>query len=472
MLSMTRLHPFTCPLRLLAALALLLSLAPARALETDCLVRDPSTIVKRGDTYWVYGTGRGTQQFFSKDKIHWTDRGPALPTPPDWLTKTSPSSKNEVWAPDIHFFRGKYWLYSAYSHWGTNNSGIGLATSATLAPDSWTEQGLVVASHDGGDVNAIDPCIFEDAAGNPWLSYGSYVSGIKLIPLDPNTGLASPANKTIYSIAARQAGAGTAVEASYIYYHDGYYYLFVNWDGCCAGSHSSYNIRMGRSRTVMGPYLDKSGKDMEQGGGTLFLGAVFDNGSGRPPDDEAGPGHVGILHESGGDWLSTHYEWARDKKGATTVNVQRLAWDGDGWPRAVLDPGPYKMVSFLATHGLLSVVGAALQTAPDENGVNQQWTLGYQGDGNYSLRNGGKALTVADNTTQPGAKVTPTPFAGRDAQLWYLQQNDNGTYTALSKNSGKALALDIADCGLADGTPVGEWTALGNDCQKWSFRRR
>ena len=324
-------------------------------------------------------------------------------------------------------------------------------------------------------MNAIDPCIFEDAAGNPWLSYGSYVSGVKLMQLDPDTGLASATNKTVYSIAARQSGPGAAVEASCIYYHDGYYYLFVNWDACCAGSKSSYNIRMGRSKTVTGPYLDRAGKDMEVGGGSLFLGAVFDNGSGRPPDDEVGPGHVGILPEGRDYWLSTHYEWARDRRGATTANVQKLAWDGDGWPRAVLDPGPYQMVSFLATHELLSAVkdnkSVALQTEPDAGAMGQRWTLNYQGDGYYSLQSGGQALTVEGASIEPGAKLTLMPFRKRDWQLWYLQQNDDGTYTALSKNSGRALALDIGDCGLADGAAVGEWKSLGNDCQKWSFRR-
>ena len=452
----------------LAALALLLSCAPARAVETDCLVRDPSTMVKRGDTYWVYGTGPGTQQFSSKDRLHWTNRGPALPTPPDWLAKTVPANKNEVWAPDIHLYHGKYYLYSAYSQWGTNNSGIGLATSTTLAPNSWVEQGLVVHSANGDNVNDIDPCVFEDAAGALWLTYGSFVSGIKLIKLDPNTGMPDAGSPTVYAISSNG-------EASYVYFRDGYYYLFVNWDSCCAGSKSRYNIRMGRSRAVTGPYLDKSGKDMALGGGTLFLGSVTDNGSGRPPDDEVGPGHVGILHDTDGDWLSTHYEWARDKKGATTVNVQRLAWDSDGWPRAVLDPGPFKLSSSLATHDLLSVVrtvgNAALQTEPDANGGGQKWTLSHQGDGYYSLLNGGKALTVAGNSTEPGAKLSLAPFTKRDSQLWYLGQNDDGTYTVMSKNSGKALVLDIADCGLADGTAVGEWKSLGNDCQKWSFRR-
>lgn len=473
---MTRLHLFTFPLRLLAVLAVLSAIMPVRAAETDCLVRDPSTIVKRGDTYWIYGTGPGTQQFSSKDKFHWTYRGPAVPKAPDWLAKTSPDNRNDVWAPDIHLFHGTYYLYSAYSHWGSNNSGIGVATSKTLEPNSWVEQGLVIASHDGGDVNAIDPCIFEDASGKPWLSYGSYVSGIKLIQIAPNTGLQSLDNKTIYSIAARASGAGTAIEASCISYRSGWYYLFVNWDSCCAGSKSRYNIRMGRSRVVTGPYLDKSGKDMMQGGGTLFLGAVTDNGSGRPPDDEDGPGHVGILHDTDGDWLSTHYEWARDKKGATTVNVQRLAWDSDGWPRAVLDPGPYKIVSFLATHDVLTTAKgpSPLQMEPDTHGKNQSWMLHFQGDGYYSIWDGdGQALSVAGDSTKPGAKIKFAPFRFRQraSQLWYLQQNDDGTYSLLTKNSGNILALDVPDCSLNDGVPLGLWTALGNDCQKWSFRR-
>ena len=138
------------PLWLAADLAALLIAGPARAVETDCLVRDPSTMIKAKDgTYWVYGTGPGTQQFSSKDRLHWTNRGQALPNPPDWLAKTVPGNKNVVWAPDIHLYHGKYYLYSAYSVWGTNNSGIGLATSTTLDPNSWVEQGLVVHSVQG-----------------------------------------------------------------------------------------------------------------------------------------------------------------------------------------------------------------------------------------------------------------------------------------------------------------------------------
>lgn len=468
-LSLTRRCSLSRPLQIAAALASLLTVSPVRAVETDCLVRDPSTIIKRGDTYWMYGTGVGTQQFSSTDRLHWTFRGPALPHAPDWLAKTVPGNTNNyVWAPDIHLFHGTYYLYSAYSQWGTSNSGIGLATSKTLAPNSWVEQGLIVHSANGDTVNDIDPCIFEDAGGQPWLSYGSFQSGIKLIKIDLQTGLPDKSSPTVYNI------AGSA-EASCVTFHDGYYYLFVNWESCCVGSRSKYNIRLGRSKGVTGPYLDKAGKSMMEGGGTLFLGSVTDNGSGRPPDDEVGPGHVGILHDADGDWVSTHEEWARDKNGATTVNIQKLAWDSDGWPRAVLDPGPYKITSFLATHDVLTTALGKdpLQTWPDKNSPGQSWTLGDQGDGFYRLLGrDGKALSVAGDPTKPGAAVEFAPFQKRDAQLWYFAQNEDGTYTLLPKSSGKSLALDVGGCSLNDGARIGLWTSLGNDCQKWQLHKR
>lgn len=459
-------------------IATLVMAHPLQAAETDCLVRDPSTIVKRGDTYWIYGTGPGVQQFSSKDKIHWTKQGPVFASAPTWLASTVPGNNNESWAPDVHEFGGKYYLYFSYSKWGSRTSAIGVATNATLDPKGWVDQGVVVRSGDDTRFNTIDPCIFQDADGRPWLSFGSYFSGIKLMPLDPNTGKQA-AGSALTSIATRPGVPGNAIEASYIYYHDDYYYLFVNWDACCAGSRSTYNIRMGRSKAVTGPYLDKSGKDMNQGGGTLFLGAVSDNGSGRPFDDETGPGHAGILQEGTNFWLSTHYEWARDRGGATTVNVQKLAWDSDGWPRAVLDPGPYKIVSNLSTHGLVSVVkdatatGAALETRYDAAGGGQRWTLSDQGDGYYAILGVGsrKALTVAGDATKPGAKVQLAPFTKQPSQLWYLQQNDDGTYALLTQSSGKAAALDVSGCALPDGAVLEQWTSNGMDCQKWSFRR-
>ncbi|MDQ2800728.1 MAG: RICIN domain-containing protein, partial [Armatimonadota bacterium] len=142
----------------------------------------------------------------------------------------------------------------------------------------------------------------------------------------------------------------------------------------------------------------------------------------------------------------------------------------------VLDPGPYQIVSALATHEVLDVApsGTSLQTWPFTNSTNQKWTLAYQGDGYYTIAGAvsGKALSVADDSTQPGGKVEIAPARKRIGQQWYLQQNDDGTYTLLTKAGGKTVALDVGGCSINDGTPVGDWKANGLDCQKWSFRAR
>ncbi len=456
--------------------------SPVRAYETDVLARDPSTVVKSQGTYWVYGTGTGVQQFSSTDRVHWKFRGPVFPTAPAWVATTVPANKgNNAWAPDIHFFGGLWHLYYVYSGWGTKVSGIGVATNATLDPKAWVDQGLVVHTGAGTNFNALDPCIFPDATGGMWMSFGSYFSGIKLMQIDPATGKQAASNTTIFNIATRPGVPGNAIEASAVTYHDGYYYQFVNWDGCCNGAKSTYNIRMGRSKVVTGPYLDKDGKDMQDGGGTLFLGSVFDNGSGRPCDDEVGPGHFGLLHDTDGDWVSYHEEWARDKNGATTMNLNKLAWDSDGWPRVVLDPGPYKLTVNLPTHDLASVVkdataaGSALQTWPDEGGNAQRWTLNDQGDGYYSLIGAvsHKALTVVDAAAaKPGSTVQIAPFAKRPGQLWLLRQNDDGTYTLLPKNGGGAVVLEVGGNNPADGVKIGLWTDNDLPCQRWSFHLR
>ena len=461
------------PALLLLALLLLLTLSPARAVETDMSARDPSTVVKSGGTYWVYGTGRGIPQFSSTDRLHWTFQGPVFSNAPAWVADAVPANMhNNAWAPDIHFFQGRWHLYYAYSSFGSKVSGIGVATNDSLDPKSWTDQGLVVRTGKDTNYNAIDPCIFLDGTGKPWLSFGSYFSGIKLIAIDPATGKSAVGDATVYNIATRPHTPPNAIEASCIFYHAGYYTLFVAWDGCCAGPKSTYNIRMGRSRSVTGPYLDKAGKDMREGGGTLFLGSVGDNGSGRPIDDEVGAGHAGILEDGGDTYVSYHEEWARDRGGKTTLNLSKLAWDTDGWPRLVLDPGPYQLVSALATHGIAAGVGTAVQTLPT-GGPGRQWTLGYLGDGFYRLVNAaGKALSVSGDTAKTSAPIQVMPYQGRTGQQWYLQQNDDGTWTLLSKSSGKTLALDVTGCSLNDGTPLEQWTANGLDCQKWSFRAR
>jgi arabinan endo-1,5-alpha-L-arabinosidase len=469
-----------CWTQWIGCLLLMLAVGPTWAYETNVVTRDPSTVIQQDGTYWVYGTGTGAQQFSSTDRIHWKFRGPVFSQAPGWVAATVPGNKNNViWAPDIHKWGGLWHLYYSYSTWGSPTSGIGVAINPDLNnPRGWTDQGLVVHSPSPQGFNTIDPCIFQDAQGNPWLSFGSYNSGIYVTRIDPKTGKQLASDPKIYPVATRPGVPGNAIEASCVYFHDGYYYLFVNWDGCCAGSRSTYNIRVGRSLSVTGPYLDKSGKDMHEDGGTLFLGSLFDNGSGRPCDDLVGPGHAGFLVDKSGTWFSYHEEWTRDQGGATTLNINRLAWDADGWPRLVLDPGPYKVVSFQPTHDVVEVAGksprsgALIDVGKYENVAGQKWTLRSLGSGDYAVLNasGSAALTVAGDSPTPGAKVEMDSFTHRPAQIWRLRQNDDGTYTLLSEISQGACALDISGNSILDGVRLEQWTDNGASCQKWSFR--
>ena len=461
------------------ALLSVLAAVPGWAFETNVLTRDPSTIIKRDGVYWVYGTGKGTEQFSSTDRVNWQKRGPVFPTVPSWVAAAVPANiGNGVWAPDVRKINDKYFLYYSYSTFGSNTSGIGVAVNETLEPTKWVDQGVVINTTAQDHFNAIDPCIFEDAEGHFWLVFGSYFSGIKLVSINPATG--KRADDKIFNLATRPDTPPNAIEAPAIEFHDGYYYLFVNWDNCCAGGKSAYNIRVGRSKSVTGPYVDKAGKDMMKGGGSLFLNAVYDDGSGRVVDEQIGPGHAGILHDVDGDWVSTHYEWAHDKKGATTMNLNKLAWDSDGWPRVLLDAGPYKIVSNLGTHGVASVVGGAensgapLETSTDVRSQSQKWTLHHRGDGYYQIIHAGskKALALVGCDAKEGTKVELAMPTDADCQSWYFQQNEDGTYTLLTKLSKKAVALDVASCLLLDGTPIQTWLSNGLNCQKWTLRLR
>jgi arabinan endo-1,5-alpha-L-arabinosidase len=298
--------------------------SPVHLLKQDIPVpvHDPSTIVKCKDEYWVFFTGDGMPSVHSKDLAHW-ETGPAVfANLPGEVTNAVPAHRGtEVWAPDIMYFGNEYRLYYAVSTFGKNTSAIALVTNPTLDPRDpqyhWTDRGIVIQSTEHDDFNTIDPAITEDAQGRLWLAFGSYWSGIKLIQLDPATGKRLPSDTAMYSLAYNNS-----IEASYIYHHGEFYYLFVNWGQCCQGVKSTYNIRIGRSHNITGPYIDQAGKDMLHGGGSLFLGS-----EGR----FIGPGHAGIIPVGKANWFSCHfYDGQRD--GMRTLGLGQLQWGADGWP--------------------------------------------------------------------------------------------------------------------------------------------
>jgi len=286
------------------------------------VARDPSTIVKCKDEFWVFYTGRGVPSFHSRDLVKWEPGPPVFQTAPEWIAGAVPANRNlNYWAPDIIHLGDRYLLYYSVSSFGKITSAIGLATTRTLDPtDSaygWTDHGIVVQSREGGDFNTIDPSVFSDDDGSLWLSFGSYWSGIKLVQLDPKTGKRLNPEAPVSPLAYNKS-----IEASCLYKHGGYYYLFVNWGSCCSGVNSTYNIRVGRSRKITGPYLDKEGADMLKAGGTLVLssqGPLF------------GPGHAGILVDGGKSWFSSDFEGDSRMGGKATLAIMPLTWKS-GWP--------------------------------------------------------------------------------------------------------------------------------------------
>lgn len=338
--------PFFVSCILLAALSLLGSscggneaVRAPRMLELtgDLGVHDP-VIIKEDDTYYVFATGgrrgRGyVPVLCSPDMQTWTQCGHAFAELPEWAPVEIPGTRG-IWAPDISYFNGLYHIYYSVSTFGKNNSAIGLATNATLdrsSPDyKWVDHGMVIRSTQGEtDWNAIDANIAVEDNGRVWMTWGSFWSGIKMRRIDPETGKLSDEDTTLYSLASRPREGEHqtppvegALEAPFLIRHDGYWYLFVSFDFCCRGANSTYNVVVGRSKKITGPYVDREGKPMPEGGGTTVIKAT-ETGHWR------GPGHNAVFREGDQDYLVFH---AYDgQTGRSELKISTMEWI-DGWP--------------------------------------------------------------------------------------------------------------------------------------------
>ena len=287
-------------------------------------VHDPA-VAKEGGRYYLFGTGPGLAIWSSTDLQTWTRVGRVFAAGlPAWATALVPGAV-DPWAPDLSFFAGRWHVYYAVSTFGAKRSAIGVATTPTLDPADprykWTDEGVVVTSGDTTDYNAIDPNVFIDRAGTPWLDFGSFFSGIKLVALDATTG--KPTEDVLRPIASRLVPSW-GIEAPFLIRRGGYHYLFVSFDACCRGSESTYNIRVGRSRSLDGPYVDDRGVPLLVGGGRLVL-----QGRGA----RRGPGHNAVLKDGRKSLLVFHY-YDATAAGTAKLGIIPLRWTADGWPTA------------------------------------------------------------------------------------------------------------------------------------------
>jgi arabinan endo-1,5-alpha-L-arabinosidase len=294
-------------------------------------------MIKQDSTYYTFSTGWGISVESSTNMENWERQNPVFDEPPEWTTEIVDDFKGHIWAPDIAEHNGTYYLYYSVSRFGTNNSAIGVATNETLDPADpdfeWKDHGPVIQSIPGRDMwNAIDPNLSFDDNGTPWLSFGSYWLGIKIVQLKDNLTEITRSPQSWNTIASRhrywkldERDAGNSasgdIEAPFIFKKNGYYYLFASWDQCCSGKESTYKIVVGRSEDITGPYIDKSDQKMIHGGGSLVA-----KGNQR----WAAVGHNSAYTFNSTDYLVFH-GYDNEDEGNSKLIIREIEWN-DGWP--------------------------------------------------------------------------------------------------------------------------------------------
>jgi arabinan endo-1,5-alpha-L-arabinosidase len=491
---------------LASALATVASSLSAVAVEGEPFIHDPSTVLWCDGNYYTFGT-----------------RGGGLVSPDGWTWHSGGVRPGGGAAPDVIKIGDRYLVvYGATGGGlgGQHNGQILTMWNRTLdsaSPDfSYTEP-VVVASSDGlEDCDAIDPSLLLDPNdGRLWLTYGTYFGFIRLAELDPKTGRRVEGNVAV--------DIAIDCEATYLMYRDGWYYLLGTHGTCCSGPNSTYNIRVGRSRKVTGPYYDNMGVDMLRGGGKLVVAA-----GGR----FIGPGHFGLIDLGDGvQKFSCHYEADLDRGGRSVLDIRPLLWK-DGWPVAgenfkegtfvlqsersgytlelAVDTVPMPQIR----HRLASIPGTAggapASAAPPPPAApempsgplplqevavvgkdwpsgkievrlgdyilrpHQKWTItpvsgagGYLGSPFFKITVAGteRALAATANI-----ELTTVPaFTGEPEQLWRIDQLIDGTYRIMPKavpgtDDAYALtAVGMRTISLARFDPKG-------DQARWTFR--
>jgi arabinan endo-1,5-alpha-L-arabinosidase len=450
---------------------------PAGAVSTpnpDPIAHDP-TLIRAGGWWYDIITGDiATRTYLpirrSRDLVHWTFLGTVFATAPAWVTAQLGLTPGDFWAPDITFTHGEYRLYYAASSFGTNNSVIGLATNRTLDPGSpdyaWVDHGMVVRTRAGVDtVNAIDPELAIDSAGNHWLAYGSFWDGIVLRRLDARTGLLSTRDTAVRPIASR---LGASIEAASILRRGGWYYLFVSLDFCCRGIQSDYREVVGRSRSITGPYVDAAGTPMLVGGGSEVL---------RGYDEFRGTGG-GDAYSAGGVELFAHHYYDLFDNGTPKLSVRPISWVG-GWPRLgdplsgqrMIGRGPaYLAIVSRGTGAAIAnpscgYEGADITLVPVAADPCQQWRLTDRGDGWASIDNrfSNKIAEVAACVNTDGARVAQWGWLNNPCQEFRAVPTDAGWLRLENRLAGRVLTA----AGCAAGSPIQARDYTGDPCQQF-----
>jgi len=463
--------------------------AQAPALDGAPYIHDPSTIAISDGKYFTFGTGGG-----------------GLISDDGWTWNGGAQRPGGGAAPDVLKIGDRYLV--AY---GSTGGGLGGGHNGTIhtmwtksldpkSPDFEFVEDTVVASTDGfEDCDAIDPSLLLGPDNRLWLSYGTYFGFIRMVELDPKTGKRKPGNQPV--------NVAIDMEASSLQYRDSWYYLLGTHGTCCDGANSTYNIRVGRSKSPTGPFVDHMGTDLIRGGGKLVVGA-----SGR----FVGAGHFGrLVITEGIEKFSCHYEADLDRSGRSVLDIRPLLWR-DGWPIGGDNvwEGTYQIqsersggalelgVDFVRMERTGGFFGrGAPQTPPTpvkaqelsqvESGwpagqlavrigdfmarPHQKWTIspissagGYPGSPYFKIVIEGTNRALAATADQE--VVTVPEFTGAPDQLWRIDQMIDGTYRIMPKQvpgTNEPLVLTAA----AASSPTLSKFDPKSATSKWSLRK-
>lgn len=357
------------------------------AVSSGVSVHDPS-IIKVGDTYYIYGSHMAAAK--SDDLKSWKKVA-------DGYGAANPvfgqiySVKNEafayagdrsslietddggthVWAPDIIYNEndGLYYMYyCTTSTWVASNLCYGTSKTPE-GPFEWQGallySGFTMDNIDATDVldyvsrsyaeenyikgvnynykdfpNAIDPSVFYDEDGRLWMTYGSWSGGIFLIELDPVTGKcihpeADEANNVDPYFGKRLIGGGhKSIEGPYILYDEasGYYYLFVSYGAL--NRTGGYQIRVYRSETVNGEYVDMNGQFATKGSAHSLFGLKLSGNYMLPslPKAYMATGHnSAFVDDDGRKYIVYHTRFDGGSE-YHSPRVHQFLVNAEGWP--------------------------------------------------------------------------------------------------------------------------------------------
>lgn len=457
-------------------------------------IHDPSTIAECDGKYYTFGTGSGG--LISADG--WTWKGGAV----------RPGGGA---APDVMKIGDRYLVvYGATGGGlgGGHNGRILTMWNKTLdpqSPDFKYSDPIEVAASDGlEDNDAIDPGLLLDpTTGRLWVSYGTYFGNIRLIELDPKTGERMKGNEPL--------DIAIDCEATDLLYRNGWYYLLGTHGTCCDGVNSTYNIVVGRSRSVTGPYIDNVGRDMFHGGGKMVIAAG---------DRVVGPGHFGrTVIDEGVEVMSCHYEADFDQSGRSVLGLRPLLWKND-WPVAGerFKGGTFEIESERRGYALELAVDfirmkqereafwridtskpvekiksqtldEVIGTWPKDNisvrigdymfRPHQRWSITPVAEAGGTLC-GPYFKIVIEGTERALAatadkELTTVPsFTGADEQLWRIEQLTDGTFRIMPKAipGQEGLNNKYVLYSIADSTPTLAEYDFNSDNSKWNFRDR